>query len=901
MGFGNITAQGGFGSVGSSKSGADLTTVSGLAALGRKAGLTKEVNKITDTTPKLSTLQRISTGLGAFNPAEAILTGTEKGIVSGFGKYASGVVKGLGSALTGTAYEPERRTFKDVAEKLGVENSILKGGLGIVGDIFLDPSTYFGGAIAKGLVKGFSATTNVGLKALGKVAPEAEVGLKMAATGIKDAAGRLFKYGYGASKGAREDVLTHLSKISDAELGLAGSNMDRLGTNILTKEQQKELALNMVAKKRAEFELGELGTKTETIKKAMSGDQVAIDEISKTSPDLAKTITTKSSDPVVQKAIDDQLVRAEKMAKDIGIEDPYANYYPFIKKDKLEKFISDTQKNGIKVGSESYRKEFKNLLTNDQIELDPVKAFFTREAQIVTDKMNRNFLENFVKTYGKSKEIFKNADEAASSGYTMLKEKGLFGKELGYVSKNDASLLRDSLSPEYQSISMLARATGFDQLSSLFKRSVTGLFAPFHVRNFASGIIQNYEVLGPVALNPKLINAGQKFAYELAKGTKKLTGQTLEVSGKPTSLNKVYQAFKDRFGGATFYTNDFLDAVDAGKKLASAAPIISKEAVKETAKTFGLGQNAVPFKIARTIGQYIEHQQKATAYLGALSQGKSVKEALNLAEQAGFDYRALTRFESQIMRRIIPFYSFTRKNIALQLQTLGHSPQRINQIFSIIRNLGASPSDEEKQNLPNFISQALSIKIGISKNGLDQYIANFGTPIEAFANLFDDKQILRTISMMNPLLKVPVEIGIGKDSFRQKDLKDVYTATEYQDAPQIIKDLLMIHEVEKPISKMVGGKLVKVGTRKEYIADPERLLIARSLPTSRGVTYLDTMFNSKLDSFAKYLKLITGVRPYEVDIGVTKAIKERDMKRDLEDLLVKEGSLKKFERAYIPK
>ena len=45
-------------------------------------------------------------------------------------------------------------------------------------------------------------------------------------------------------------------------MGLAGSNLDRLGTGVLTQSQREELALKMIAGKRAEF-LQRTGTLTE--------------------------------------------------------------------------------------------------------------------------------------------------------------------------------------------------------------------------------------------------------------------------------------------------------------------------------------------------------------------------------------------------------------------------------------------------------------------------------------------------------------------------------------------------------------------------------------------------------------------------------------------------------------
>ena len=540
-------------------------------------------------------------------------------------------------------------------------------------------------------------------------------------------------------------------------------------------------------------------------------------------------------------------------------------------------------------------------LTNDNIELDPAKAFFTRESQIVSDEMTRDFLNGFVRKYGKGLGAFRNSDEAANAGYQLIKEKGVFGKAVGYAKGFDAKLLRDSISPEFQTINMLAKATGFDAVTSLFKRSVTGLFAPFHIRNFFSGIIQNYEVLGKDALNPKNIAIGQKIAYLMDKGAKIPEG-TIVVGGKTMKFREAIKPFIERFSGDTFYNADFDFALKSGSELKQVTKLFSKARIKETVKTAGLGTEGTPFKVGRAVGQFIEHQQKATAYITALGQGKKIDDALRIAEAAGFDYRALTRFESQIMRRLIPFYSFTRKNIELQLKVLGENPQRINHVLKFFGNLGEQPSAEERAALPDFIKESLGVKLQDAPDGLKQYVSSFGTPIEAFTQLFGSNPVLRAISMTNPVLKAPIEIGIGKDSFRQRDLKDVYDAREYKNAPQILKDILELKEVKKDIlKKNPQGKLVKVGERTQYVSSPTRLLIARSLFTSRGVSYLDQVFGNDLKGFVKFMKTTTGIKPQAIDLEAQAAFKEKEQRRQLEDMLIRTGEIKRFEKTYVPK
>lgn len=896
MAFGDTrgtSSGGGFGST--RKKSGDLSTVEGLASKARELGFNKEADRIETGKPKLSALQRLSKGLSAFNPAEAILTGQEKGLGAGLYEYPKRIIQGIGSAITGTDYGGTQRSFKDVAEKAGIENGIAKFGIGFVGDVLLDPTTYFGGAIARGVGKVASVTGSTVLKGIGRVAPQTEAGLRLAGEGLGDALGSAFKFGYKASGGARTKLLTFRSKRERDVLNLVTENMARLGTNTLTKEQQKQVVLKLIAGKRAEFGLREAG---------------------KSADDIAKSIgdITKSADPLVQKTIAEQSARFKELAKSAGVENPYEVYFPFIKKEKVDRFISNTK--GLKVGSEGYLKEFKNILTNEDIELDLVKAVTTREAQVLTNLQTRQFLDDFAKTYGKPVTAFKNSDEAAREGFEMLREKGIYGKELGYIPKWDAKMLNDSLSPEFQSIDMIAKATGFDAITALFKRAVTGPFVPFHVRNYVSGIIQNFEALGPAALNPRNIGIGNRIAYMMATG-KPFPKTMITLGGKQVQTDEMMEAFAERFSGDTFFQNDFKEAIETGGQLRSAAPILSKSTARSTLGFQKgnaiplLGKDAILFKTGRAVGQFIEHQQKATAYITALSLGKTTKEALELAEKAGFDYGALTRFESQILRRLIPFYSFTRKNIGLQLSTLKENPQRINQILAFFKNnpaelVGLHSSgpltEEEKKELPGFIRESIGIKLEDSPEGLKRYISGFGTPIEAFTQLFGENPVLRTISQMNPVLKAPIELGIGKDSFRQRDLKDVYTANEYSAMPQWVKDLIDAKEVQKPILKKNSrGELKKVGERTVYIADPTKLLIARSLFTSRGVSYIDQVFDGDIEGMAKFVKATSGVKINEVDLQAQASFNETKKKRELEDLLTRTGAVAKFQRVYEPK
>lgn len=848
----------------------DLATAQGLAEYAKTIGLERQAEELLKK-PKLSVLQRLGTGLSALNPAEAIATGMEKGLGAGLLAYPRSIVERVGEAITGREIGEQSRYFGDIAEKLGVENGIAKFGIGFLGDVLLDPSTYFGGAIAKGVIGTAKVGVKLGVKGISKVAPDVAENLIKTGESLQDALGKAFVAGYKTTDGLKAKVMETLGKTAKAKFDVAEQQFSKLGTGVLTDEQNAEVFMRLAGGKRLEQSLRAKGLTTAKAGEAAIGK------------------ATKGATGQVKETVGKILERGEEIGQEVFGDEFYRSYMPFLRKDKLDKIFKEIDRTGLRVGSEGYTKQFKNLLTDDELEKNVAQLFFATDSKIATNKIIRESLNDIVDTMGKPLTAFKTADDAERAGYKLLKESGIFGKEVGYVPKWDYEFITGQLDGGFKTIDMIAKATGFDAVTQLFKRSVTGLFAPFHVRNFVSGMVQNYEVLGLQALNPKNILAGQKLALAaVGKTTLKETDE----------LFPAFEPFVNRFAHSSFFKNEFDNSLKTGESLANYTKAFSKTALKKTITAPLSSENTI-FRTARAVGNYIELQQKGTAYVTALGQGKSIAEALNLAEKAGFDYRVLTQFESQILRRIVPFYSFTRKNIELQLKTLGENPQRINQVIRLVSNLGDKASDEELEGIPDYVRQGFATKLPDSVSGLKTYLTSLGTPIEQFVGLFKENTFLNILSQTNPILKVPIELGIGKDSFRQRDIKDVYDAKEYKAAPQVIKDLLQIKEVEKPTyERLPNGELRKTGTRVQYVADPERLLIARSLFTSGGVTYLDQVFGSDLQGFTKFLKLFSGLKPQEFDTELGKSLKERDQKRALEDLILKYSNLGKFEKLY---
>lgn len=193
--------------------------------------------------------------------------------------------------------------------------------------------------------------------------------------------------------------------------------------------------------------------------------------------------------------------------------------------------------------------------------------------------------------------------------------------------------------------------------------------------------------------------------------------------------------------------------------------------------------------------------------------------------------------------------------------------------------------------------------MGESGKGIPEIAAGFGTPVEAFATLFGsdrpDKNrgavadtIRKVAGTINPVFKIALERAFNQDFYRDRPLNEVVEATEYAKSPEFIKNFLKATPVEKKN---------KDGTKRTvYNADPYRLQLLRSLPTTRGAVYLNAIYDEKTTGLSRTLNALTGVKPKPIDLETVEYFRDRDRRRELEDLLIRSGALKRFERAYIP-
>lgn len=149
--------------------------------------------------------------------------------------------------------------------------------------------------------------------------------------------------------------------------------------------------------------------------------------------------------------------------------------------------------------------------------------------------------------------------------------------------------------------------------------------------------------------------------------------------------------------------------------------------------------------------------------LGVESAGEAVRKVL-------FDPTDLTDFERNVMKRAMPFYTFTKKNLAFQLDNLSKNASQYSRLIRGYKGLLDAATEGNTENVSGWLKDNLYIPIpGIGKDGSYKVLRG----AMPFGNLIDtiEHPISNTVNLTAPLFKMPVELVTGKNSFTGNDIE----------------------------------------------------------------------------------------------------------------------------------
>ena len=360
----------------------------------------------------------------------------------------------------------------------------------------------------------------------------------------------------------------------------------------------------------------------------------------------------------------------------------------------------------------------------------------------------------------------------------------------------------------------------YDGLQNYFKAAVTSIFPAFHGRNALSNVFLAYTKIGKEALNPASHVAASNM-LDLQRRTNNL--KKAMIAGNDNAKEYTELMNKRVFTDDTGYSwtwgeirTQLVDNVVAfhHKNLGQTDQLrFGRSQVREAAekmfpktKKARAAQKIAPlnpfntdnmlFKGGFKIGQTIEDYSRTLLFLSYLKGTGDPMLAARQTKLALFDYSNLTKFEKNVMRRIVPFYSFSRKNLELQVNTLMQTPGRTAQQIRAVQSLGDLFSEdqlteEELEKLPEWARKGYNV-VSNREGSNVTLLRTLGTPLEELFNRADPKENLGVVS---PLIKAPIEFASGYSFFHGRLISEVTQADAYQFAPQHIKDWIGYKEV----------------------------------------------------------------------------------------------------------
>lgn len=400
-----------------------------------------------------------------------------------------------------------------------------------------------------------------------------------------------------------------------------------------------------------------------------------------------------------------------------------------------------------------------------------------------------------------------------------------------------AGMIRPHQVPEWAE--RIGRAV--DEITRIFKQSVTvqPFFPSFFTRNLVSGQVVNLTAGGhvktPLDIGRYVASVGKAMtrrndpalmrelrATNLIGGDVGLEGVEVLRSGKTLAPSNPLSRQVLRSG---------IDAAsDPTRTILAESRLANLPGVKQARQAFGAST-----AVGSEINAHVEWMNRVAPYLFLREKGFSMEEAAKQVKKMQFDYSHLAPFERRVLKRAIPFYSFSRRLASLTADEL---IQRPGGAFSrTFRELATTRDDDPTT--PAHIREGFAFPVPASiDDGTKSYMTGLGLAQENIIDLMN-RPMKGAFGMMTPMAKVPIEQVTGQSLFFDKPLAELNPSMG-----QAVANIQQAAGVEKEDTNPYRfGKDVEYAATNtpllgRAISSTRTLFDPRKSPLKRGVNYL---------------------------------------------------------------
>ncbi len=493
------------------------------------------------------------------------------------------------------------------------------------------------------------------------------------------------------------------------------------------------------------------------------------------------------------------------------------------------------------------------------------------------------------------------------------------GGQLYYIPKEIFDIISTLRDPQ----EVKGIAAVYDMAMGVWKGSVTSLFPDFHIRNAFSNVIQNWfagvknpinyleaaaiqDVVRRYSLIPEAVRAAtpQMQGNVLARVAQYVPSKIADgiaeraLSRRGVTLEQLIdEASRSNLLGAGWYTGEIKQAVSKTtwegatervwpqmKAGAAGGGIIGGAVGGALGGPVGAGVGAGIGVLAggplallaiagRTAGGAVENNAKIAHVLGRMDLGDTLPKAAVSAQKFLFDYSALSGFEKDVARRVVPFYTWTRMSVPLFLERFVATPGKFATLEKIrqgaeneaLRLSGAAPRTpwerERMKTDQQYLEEQFNIQVGRDRQGKPIIISGFGVPIEALnmlpgANF--GRWLAKGASMITPAITGPLQMAMNQSFYTGNPLYEIDSRNPNYRLAKWMFEL-------EPMRQLVDGR---TETRYDkngkpytaYVANPEKMFLVM-LPLGR---FMRT--GGKLGLGGEELTPMNAVVPYRTNV-----------------------------------
>ena len=283
-----------------------------------------------------------------------------------------------------------------------------------------------------------------------------------------------------------------------------------------------------------------------------------------------------------------------------------------------------------------------------------------------------------------------------------------------------------------------------------------------------------------------------------------------------------------------------------------------------------LGNNAW-LKGTRGAARITEQNARGALFIQSMIDGMSGAEAANNVKKYLFDYSELTGFEKDIMRNLIPFYTWMRKNVPLQMESLIKDPAKYANVAKAYTEYGGMSESimGDDPPTPDYFSEQLAVRYPSNMGNQPTYLMP-DLPYMDFETAEGFLDWDKWISMSHPFIRLGIETYTNKKSFTgamiddpnkagqplylfDTDISDVYTPKVEYALEGLLPALSIGSRVQK--KRQEGRTWWEIGLRESGVpirtTDVDKVIKNRTFglraETSKFITKVDNEIQGRMD------------------------------------------------------